>query len=63
MTPALLEIFCHAQGLISEREGMLAMNQYREAHVEAPTYSEEHFLALQSQFESLADRCKELEPK
>lgn len=46
--------------LITEREGMLALNQCRERRGETQAYGEEHFIGLQEQFVKLEEQIVDL---
>jgi hypothetical protein len=63
MNAALLELYCRAQALISEREGMVSLNAERISDGGTLAYSVEHFRENADDFKALADRCKELEAK
>jgi hypothetical protein len=50
---ALLKIRCKLEALVTEREGMVALNQQRGVVGASMGYAEESFAALQAKIESL----------
>ena len=60
MTPALLEIYCRAQALITRREFYVAYDRTGNAQLTGPVPPTE-WDALENEFSAIADRCKELQ--
>lgn len=56
--PQLLVFRCELEALITQREGMIAVNQQRERHGEAPAYNDEGFAGVAC---DICELCKRIE--